>query len=216
MTGRSRRLVLAGVLGTLAGTAGCLQSTGSDGDGTPNTGTTSTGPGSTSDGTTDATTTDSETVGDARTVDGRTVGLASARATRFLVTLLSGTHPSVSADRDRQYVVVELDVASEKPWQTAMDACELRVDERAVEPVSEVVQPFEDRTYLAFSLAVDVDVTDVALAWVGSDSTATWTLPEGIAAALESPPAFEVRSFSVPSTASGDEVEVSFGVANVG
>lgn len=126
-------------------------------------------------------------------------------------------HPSVDAERDRQYVVVELEVSGENPMDAARAACELRVGDDAVyEPVSEVVQPFTEPTHLAFSLPLDVDAGTVAVAWVGDESTVTWTLPEAVGASLEAPPAFEVRSFDVPASADGDAVEVSFAVANVG
>ncbi|MFC6951728.1 hypothetical protein [Halorubellus litoreus] len=209
----SRRAVVAAVLPALAATAGCLDATDGGGGTTEPTGTRST--------TTNATTQDGTDEGDAAParradVDGRSVRLASARTSRAIVTLLAGTHPSVSAEADRQYVVVELEVSGDDPQQAARDACELRVDDAAIEPVSETVQPFTDGVHLAFSLPLDVDPEAVALAWVGAVETPVFPLTNSLVPSLRNPPAFEVRPFQVPARADGDEVAVSFTVANVG
>ncbi|WP_227131952.1 hypothetical protein [Halorubellus salinus] len=216
----SRRRVLVSTIPAVAATAGCLDSTVGDGR-DDSTGTESTTIETTTDdaGNGDGDNDDAdEGDGDASQydVDGRSVELVSARTSRAIVTLLAGTHPSVSADADRQYVVVELDVSGEDAQAAAETACELRVDDDAIEPMSETVQPFTDGVHLAFALALDVDPGEVSLAWRGAAETLTFTLPASIAASLAAPPAFEVRSFDVPGTTDGDEVSVSFTVANVG
>jgi hypothetical protein len=207
----TRRGLLAGALPVVAGTAGCLDSTTSDdgaGDGTGSRTTT-----------THAET--SEAGGDAGSatrhdVDGRRVRLLSTWTGRAIVTLLAGAHPSVSADRDRQYVVVELAVSGGDAQSAAADACVLEIDDATVEPVPESVRPFTDGVHLAFALPLDVDPETVTLAWVGAAETVRFPLSDAVASSLRSPPAFEGRSFDVPATADGDAVEVSFTVANVG
>ncbi|WP_323674814.1 hypothetical protein [Halorubellus sp. PRR65] len=212
MPSRSRRALLASALPALAATAGCLDA-GAGPGATDTQGTRST----TTDGTTDDAG-DGDDAGPAKRhdVDGRSVELVSARTSSAIVTLLAGAHPSVSADADRQYVVVELDVSGDDAQAAAEAACELRVDGDAVDPVRDSVQPFTDGVHLAFALALDVDPGDVSLAWNGDAETVVFPLPATVAASLAAPPAFEVRSFDVPGTADGDEVEVSFTVANVG
>lgn len=218
MQRHSRRRVLGATGGALVGLAGCLDSSdpGAGGTGTTDDRASTT----TEERTTDTTSRDGSGVdagvGTTHDVDGRTVRLLSARTSRAIVTLLSSAHPSVSAERDRQYVVVALDVSGDEPMDATRFACELRVGNDAVDPVSDVVQPFTESTHLAFSLPLDVDAGTVALAWVGESSTATWSLPARVAASLEAPPAFEVESFDVPERADGDAVQVSFTVANVG
>lgn len=210
MPSRSRRAVLAGAVPTVFGLAGCLDSSVGDG----RTGTTTR-----RSTTTDATTTDGDgdaSLGSSHDVDGRSVQLVSARTARAFVTLLSSTHPSVTADADRQYVVVELDVSGEDAQSVAADACVLRVDGDVVLPVDEPVPPFTDGVYLAFALSLDIDPESVSLAWRGTTGTVEFTLSERVAATVAAPPAFEVRSFDVPARADGDAVEVSFAVANVG
>jgi hypothetical protein len=213
----SRRAFVAGIAPAIGATAGCLDSAGG-GVGDETTGTRST----TADGSNvDETASDDAGTGDAAParradVDGRTVHLVSARTSRAIVTLLAGTHPSVSAQADRQYVVVELAVSGEEAQSAAEDACELRVDDDAVQPMRETVQPFTDGVHLAFSLPLDVDPEEVALAWVGAVETPVFPLTHSLVPSLTNPPAFEVRSFDVPAGADGDEVEVSFTVANVG
>lgn len=207
----SRRALVASVAPALAATAGCLDSTGDGvGDTTSPRSTTTDGPTGDDTDESDATGTSS---GD---VQERTVNLVSARTSRAIVTLLAGVHPSVSADPDRQYVVVELEVSGEDAQSAAEDACVLRVDDDVVEPVRESVQPFTDGVHLAFALELDVDPAAVALAWVGSTETVEFSLSDSLVSSLANPPEFEVRSFEVPGTADGDEVAVSFTVANVG
>jgi hypothetical protein len=206
----SRRALLASAIAT---TAGCLDVTGDDRVSDAPTGTRST--------TEDGTTRDDAEEGDAAParradVDGRSVHLVSARTSRAIVTLLAGVHPSVSAEADRQYVVVELEVSGDDPQQAARDACELRVDHDPVQPVGETVQPFTDGVHLAFSLPLDVAPEEVSLAWVGAVETPVFPLTHSLAGSLANPPEFEVRSFDVPARADGDEVAVSFTVANVG
>lgn len=197
----------------MAGLAGCFDSSGPGNDGTASTddrpSTTGTAPGDDPGG-------GDTGVGTAREVDGRTVRVAELWTSRAIVRLLAGAHPSVSAAKGRQYLVVGFDVDGDDPMDAARSACELRADQLVYEPVSEVVLPFTEPTHLAFSLPVDVDVNELTLAWVGDASTTTWTLPDRVIAALETPPTFDVRSFDVPATADGDSVVVSFTVANVG
>lgn len=211
MTSSSRRALLASALPAVVATAGCLDASGGD-TGRDDTATGSTDGGETTDGTADedappATTHD---------VDGRTVRFVSARTARAIVTLLSSTHPSVTADADRQYVVVELAVSGDDAQSVAKDACELRVDDDAVQPVPERVQPFTDSVHLAFALGLDVDPGDVSLAWHGEAKTVVFPVPGSVTTSLVAPPAFEVRSFDVPNTEGGDRISVSFTVANVG
>ena len=206
----TRRGLLGSALPVVAATAGCLDPTGGGGpaDGT---GTRST--------TRDATTSDAR--GDAGSasrhdVDGRSVRLVSARTARAIVTLLAAAHPSVTADRDRQYVVVALDVSGEDAQSAARAACELEVDDDVVEPVRETVRPFTEGVHLAFALGLDVDPDAVTLAWTGDAETVRFPLSDAVASSLAAPAAFDVRSFEVPGRADGDEVAVSFTVANVG
>lgn len=150
------------------------------------------------------------------TVDGRSVTVWSGRATRFLRTLQAGAHQTVTAARDRQYVVVELGVAGADAWDAAVRNCELHVDGDHVEPLAAAVEPFTDRTHLGFSLPVDVEPAETALVWRGSETTVTWSLPDAVSEKLAAPPAYDVDSFVVEASAGDCPVEASVSVSNVG
>lgn len=227
MSSPSRRALLAALTATVTTTTGCQQF-GRSGT-SPGTGSGTAPPSSTNGSPTESaepTTATGSTpddpvsktasVGESVAVDGRTVTLQSADATRFLLVGLAGVHTVVAADRDRQYVVVELQVSGSDAQRTAENACRLRIDGGVVHPVAAAVDPLSEPTHVGFELPLDVDPGDLTLVWTGDETTVTWSLPAAVGAHLASPAAFEVREFDARKGGPNDVLEVSFVVANVG
>jgi hypothetical protein len=211
-----RRRLLA-LLAGAAGLAGCAGGTpGTPTDGPATTGTpTTTDPGPTA---LDA--------GEAYDAGEWSLTVQNPAARRGVVEF-GTTHPDPLLPPDRQFVVV--DVAVEGDGPDPAGAClAARLDER---------RPFEtcrrhyvaadrngtagDRSVQVTALPVPLDVGDAGEASVvwrrDAGDEAVWRLPGSVLADLSAPPAFEVRSFTVPETARPEtEFEATVAVANAG
>lgn len=191
---RRRQVLASGVAGLAAGVAGCSAPSG-DGDGGA----------------------DGRSVGDPATVDDRTVTLEAVSATRFLRTGLASAHTTITAERDRQYVVAALSVEGETSLSRTRAAARLLVDGDASAPVRETVLPFEEPTHVGFALPAPVDVDELALEWRSDGDRARWRVPDRVPGQLRSPPDFEVQRFELPETAvPGEAVSATLAVENVG
>lgn len=116
---------------------------------------------------------------------------------------------------DEQYVVasVERDGVDEP---SARSGLVLDVDGDRYDPVDPAVTPLEERWRVAFPVPTTIDPEAVAVVWTGEGGEAVWPLEAARRDELASPPAFDVRDFSVSETSDPELVPTSVDVWNRG
>lgn len=158
-------------------------------------------------------------IGETATVSDGSITVQEVRAERSIVVLDGSSHTEVVTEEDSQFVVVSLRTQGNiETVDAARRASLLVIDGQRYSVADYAFPPQGDAFAVAFQVPLDIDASESEFRWVDDDQVAAvWSTPPSVIQQLNSPPEFDVVSFTVPETAEPFvEFEVTVEVENTG